>query len=259
MTAPRRQKTGTVRTSPGKGAAKPETLTLEALRAEVHGLGSPERAVHSLRFFKTGPGQYGEGDRFLGLTVPEMRGLARKYRSLNDDDALELLASPWHEERLVALILLVEGYDRGDDLRRNTIHRAYLANARHINNWDLVDASAGTIVGKHLNARRIGLLERLARSRDIWERRIAIVSTFAFIKQGEFRPTLKISEMLIGDTHDLIHKAVGWMLREVGKRDRGTLDVFLKKHYRRMPRTMLRYAIERHPERIRKQYLTGTM
>jgi 3-methyladenine DNA glycosylase AlkD len=159
----------------------------------------------------------------------------------------------------VALILLVEGYDRGDNLRRNTIHRAYLANARHINNWDLVDASAGTIVGKHLNARRIGLLERLARSRDIWERRIAIVSTFAFIKQGEFRPTLKISEMLIGDTHDLIHKAVGWMLREVGKRDRGTLDVFLKKHYRRMPRTMLRYAIERHPERIRKQYLTGTI
>jgi 3-methyladenine DNA glycosylase AlkD len=238
---------------------KTDTLTLAALRSELHGLGSPERAVHSLRFFKTGPGDYGEGDKFLGLTVPEMRGLARKYRHLDDRVALQLLASPWHEERLVALIMLVESYDRGDEKCRNAIHRAYLANSRYINNWDLVDASAGTIVGSHLDAGDIALLERLARSKDIWERRIAIVATQAFIRQNEFRPTLKISAMLLGDSHDLIHKAVGWMLREVGKRDRGVLDAFLKKRYRGMPRTMLRYAIERHPEPTRKRYLAGTI
>ncbi|HST06806.1 MAG TPA: DNA alkylation repair protein [Gemmatimonadaceae bacterium] len=231
--------------------------TLAALRVELHGLGSPERAVHSLRFFKTGPGQYGEGDKFLGLTVPEMRTLARKYRNLSDDDALALLDSRWHEDRLVALILLVNAYGRSDPARRKRIHRAYLANTRHINNWDLVDASAGQIVGGHLDHADISLLERLARSKDIWERRIAIVSTFAFIKRDEFRPTLTIATMLLGDSHDLIHKAVGWMLREVGKRDRGVLDRFLEKHYREMPRTTLRYAIERHPESLRKRYLAG--
>ena len=217
------------------------------------------RGVHSQRFFKTGPGQYGEGDKFLGLTVPMMRSLVRKYRELDDASALELLDSSWHEERLVALILLVEGYGRGDVSRRVRIHRAYLANTRHINNWDLVDASAGDIVGGHLKAENIALLERLAGSDNLWERRIAIVSTFYFIKRNEFRPTLKIATLLLGDSHDLIHKAVGWMLREVGKRDRKALDNFLKKHYQGMPRTMLRYAIERHPERIRKQYLTGTI
>jgi 3-methyladenine DNA glycosylase AlkD len=232
---------------------------LAALRAEIHELGDPVRAVHSLRFFKTGPGQYGEGDKFLGLTVPMMRGLVRKYRDLDDASALKLLGSSWHEERLVALLFLVEGYDRGDESRRNRIHRAYLANTRQINNWDLVDASAEYIVGPHLDAEEIAPLERLARSKNMWERRIAIVSTFHFIKRNEFRPTLKIAELLLRDTHDLIHKAVGWMLREVGKRDRKALDGFLKKHYQRMPRTMLRYAIERHPERVRKQYLAGTI
>jgi 3-methyladenine DNA glycosylase AlkD len=231
--------------------------TLAKLRAEIHALGSPERAVHSLRFFKTGPGDYGEGDKFLGLTVPEMRALARKYRELADTDAVALLASPWHEDRLVALILLVNAYERGDDARRGKIYRAYLANTRHINNWDLVDCSAGQIVGGHLDSGDISALERLARSKDIWKRRIGIVATFSFIKRNEFRPTLRIAAMLLDDTHDLIHKAVGWMLREVGKRDRAVLDAFLKKHYRDMPRTMLRYAIERHPEAIRKKYLAG--
>jgi 3-methyladenine DNA glycosylase AlkD len=259
MTARRPKATSARKPGVGKGAANSEGLTVAALRAELHGLGSHERASHSLRFFKTGPGDYGEGDKFLGLTVPEMRGLARKYRHLEDDDALELLASPWHEERLVALILLVESYDRGDQSRRNTIHGAYLSNARYINNWDLVDLSAGQIVGQHLDAKDIKLLARLARSQNIWERRIAVVATFAFIRRNEFRPTLTISGMLIGDSHDLIHKAVGWMLREVGKRDRNVLDAFLKNRYRRMPRTMLRYAIERHPERTRKQYLAGTI
>jgi 3-methyladenine DNA glycosylase AlkD len=138
------------------------------------------------------------------------------------------------------------------------IHRAYLANTRYINNWDLVDASAQYIVGAHLDVADIGLLERLARSDDVWERRIAIVSTFHFIRLGEFRPTLRIGKLLVNDPHDLIHKAVGWMLREVGKRDRKVEDAFLRTHYRTMPRTMLRYAIERHPERLRQRYLKGT-
>lgn len=235
------------------------TPTLAAIRAELHQLADPVRGVHSQRFFKTGPGQYGEGDKFLGLTVPVMRTLVRKYRALDDASILELLFSPWHEERLVAVMLFVEAYDRGDDSRRALIHRIYLANTHHINNWDLVDASAGNIVGGHLDARDITLLEQLARSENLWERRIAIVSTFHFIKRNEFGPTLKIAALLLRDPHDLIHKAVGWMLREVGKRDRKTLDGFLKRHYQQMPRTMLRYAIERHPERVRKQYLAGTI
>ena len=239
--------------------SKSERPTLAMIRAEIQGLGSPERATHSLRFFKTGPGQYGEGDKFLGLTVPEMRKIARNYRELGDDAALELLASPWHEERLVALLLLVDGYERGDDQRRKTIHRAYLSNARWINNWDLVDLSASQIVGRQLEAKDIKLLERLARSKDVWERRIAIVSTFAFLRRGELAPTLKIAEMLLDDSHDLIHKAVGWLLREVGKKDRGVLDAFLRKRYKTMPRTALRYAIERHPESVRKRYLAGTI
>jgi 3-methyladenine DNA glycosylase AlkD len=241
--------------------AKPPrvALSLAAIRAELRRLGNPVRGVHSQRFFKTGPGEYGEGDKFLGLTVPEMRGIVRRYRELDDAAVLELLSSSWHEERLVALLLMVEAYDRGDDPRRAKIHRAYLANTARINNWDLVDASAGNIVGKHLEASDIALLERLARSKSLWERRIAIVSTFHFIKHNEFRPTLEIATLLLGDSEDLIHKATGWMLREVGKRDRTALDRFLKKHYQRMPRTMLRYAIERHPERVRKQYLAGTI
>lgn len=243
-----------VKTKPVRAASM-----LAAIRAELHELGDPVRGTHSQRFFKTGPGQYGEGDKFLGLTVPEMRRIVRKYRELDDAAVLELLSSQWHEERLVALLLMVDGYNRGDDPRRAHIHRAYLANTTQINNWDLVDASAGDVVGQHLEAGDIKLLERLARSESLWERRIAIVSTFYFIKRDEFRPTLKIATLLLGDSQDLIHKATGWMLREVGKRDRTVLDRFLKKRYRRMPRTMLRYAIERHPERVRKQYLAGTI
>src|SRR5204863_9651030 len=163
-------------------------MNLEALRRDIRALGSPERAKHSLRFFRTGPGEYGEGDKFLGLTVPELRKLVRKYRALDDDAALELLASPWHEERLAALLLLVDGYKRGDGRRRQRIHSAYLANARWINNWDLVDASAEHVIGPHLDAEEIALLERLARSENMWERRIAIVSTLHFIKRKEFRP-----------------------------------------------------------------------
>jgi 3-methyladenine DNA glycosylase AlkD len=237
---------------------KSQTI-LAAVRRDIRALGSPERAKHSLRFFRTGPGEYGEGDKFLGLTVPEMRAIAKRYRDLGHEDVLKLLQSEWHEDRVVALLLLVEGYHRGDDSRRQKIHGDYLANTRRINNWDLVDMSAGQLVGRHLDATEISLLEKLARSKDLWERRIAIVSTFHFIKQRELAPTLRIAEMLLEDSHDLIHKAVGWMLREVGKKDRKALDAFLAKHYREMPRTMLRYAIERHPESTRKRYLAGTI
>jgi 3-methyladenine DNA glycosylase AlkD len=241
-----------------KGAPA-STPTLASLRKELYALADPADAIHLLRFFKTAPGDYGAGDKFLGLRVPALRRLARDYNQLPQTDALEMLTSSWHEERLLALMLLMYRYDRSDRARRDTIHNAYLAHTRHINNWDLVDASAGAIVGAHLNPREISLLGRLARSDDIWERRIAIISTFHFIKRNEFGPTLKIARLLLLDSHDLIHKAVGWMLREVGKRDRAVEDAFLKKHFRKMPRTMLRYAIERHPEKVRKQYLAGTV
>ena len=229
--------------------------TLVALRKELYALADPADAKFLQGFFKTAPGQYGAGDKFLGLRAPDLRRLVREYSELEDSDALEMLRSSWHEERLLALLFLVHKYRRGDDSAREKIHRAYLANTRHINNWDLVDASAHYIVGQHLDARNISLLERLARSDDIWERRIAIISTFHFIRTDEFRPTLKIAKLLVHDPHDLIHKAVGWMLREVGKRDRSAEDAFLLRHYSKMPRTMLRYAIERHPERVRKRYL----
>jgi len=159
--------------------------------------------------------------------------------------------------RGVALVLLVEAYKKADDRRRRSIHRSYLANTRWINNWDLVDCSAEYVVGAHVAANANGLLERLARSKSLWERRIAIVATFHFIKRDEFRPTLKIAAMLLGDSEDLIHKAVGWMLREVGQRDQAVLEGFLRRHHRRMPRTALRYAIERFPEELRRAYLRG--
>jgi 3-methyladenine DNA glycosylase AlkD len=234
-------------------------VTLTSLRREVRDLASPAVAKTNEWFFKTGPGQYGEGDHFLGLRVPTLRALAKKYRELPYTDALKLIKSEWHEERLLALILLVNAYENSDSRDKQRIHRAYLANVRYINNWDLVDASAAQIVGAHLTAANVGLLVKLAKSRDLWERRIAIVSTFHFIKHDEFRPTLRISKMLLTDAQDLIHKAVGWMLREVGKRDRKVLDSFLAETYRVMPRTALRYAIERHPEKVRKAYLAGTI
>ncbi|MDQ6768619.1 MAG: DNA alkylation repair protein [Gemmatimonadota bacterium] len=239
---------------------KPPTVpTLTALRKELRALADPTDAEFLQGFFKTAPGQYGAGDKFLGLRVPDLRRLVREYSELEDSRVLEMLKSPWHEERLLALLLLVHRYRRGDKAVRAKVHRAYLANTQYINNWDLVDASAEHIVGPHLDRREIKLLEKLARSKSLWERRIAIISTFHFIRAGEFRPTMKIARLLLTDTHDLIHKAVGWMLREVGKRDRRAEDAFLRKHYRVMPRTMLRYAIERHPEPLRKQYLKGTL
>lgn len=242
--------------TPKKTEAAP---TLKALRKELYGLANPADAKFLQGFFKTGPGQYGEGDKFLGLRVPALRRLARDYAELSRDDVLQMLASSWHEERLLALVIMVEAYESGDVAERRLVHRDYLANTRYINNWDLVDASAAGVIGAHLEAGNIALLLRLARSKDLWERRIAIVATHYFIKRDQFGPTLIIAELLLHDSHDLIHKAVGWMLREVGKRDRKVLDGFLREHYHGMPRTMLRYAIERHPEDVRKKYLAGSI
>lgn len=258
---PRKQVTRQRRASPRptRPSAPASPRTVASLRKELYALADPADAIHLQRFFKTAPGEYGAGDKFLGLRVPTLRRFVKEYRKLADADALGMLGSHWHEERLLALMLLVEQHRRGDAARRDRIHDAYLAHTRYINNWDLVDASAGQIIGSHLDAGDIALLERLARSKDLWERRIAIVATYDFIKKNEFGPTLAIAALLLRDSHDLIHKAVGWMLREVGKRDLRVEDAFLKKHYREMPRTMLRYAIERHPEKVRKQYLAGNL
>ena len=229
--------------------------TRAGIRRELRAGADPSRAILLQRFFKTGPGEYAEGDRFLGLTVPQVRAIAAKHQSLPLADVKALLASRWHEERLLALVILVRQYERGTARQRDAIYRVYRRNTARINNWDLVDCSAGNIVGAHLAGRERRVLERLARSPLLWERRIAIIATFFSIRRGELDPTLRLAKLLLDDEHDLIHKAVGWMLREVGKRDRAVLQRFLDAHARRMPRTMLRYAIERFPERLRHRYL----
>lgn len=227
---------------------------LDALKRRLRELANRERAAHSLRFFKTRPGQYGEGDRFLGLTVPEMRRVVREFRELPLAAADALLASPWHEERLVALLILVEQYRR-TPAARSAIYRLYLGRTGRINNWDLVDASAAHVVGTHLETRSRKPLYRLARSTSLWERRIAIIATQHFIRRDDFADTLAIARLLLHDEHDLIHKATGWMLREVGKRDERALRGFLDEHAAKMPRTMLRYAIERFRPALRRRYL----
>ncbi len=206
------------------------------------------------RFFKTGKGEYGEGDVFLGITVPEQRRIARKYLSASFGDLERLLSSNIHEHRLTALLVLEEKYRKSDEKAREMVFDFCMENISGINSWDLVDTASPSIIGSHLLGRDRSILYKLAAG-NLWERRIAIVSTYAFIKNGRFGDTLKIAEILLDDGHDLIHKAVGWMLREVGKRDVKVLEKFLMKHSRRMPRTMLRYAVERLPERKRNFYM----
>ena len=209
------------------------------------------------RFFKTAVGEYGEGDKFLGVTVPNIHIVAKKFSSVTFDDIKKLLESPYHEERMLALFILVEQFEKGDEELRKKIFNFYLKNRKGVNNWDLVDSSAHKIVGVHLADKPKDILYKYAKSRNLWDRRIAIVSTAYFIRQNSFDDTIAISEILLNDKHDLIHKAVGWMLREVGKRDVKILEKFLKKHYKNMPRTMLRYSIEKFPESQRKRYLNG--
>lgn len=231
--------------------------TRKNLERELAEAGDPGRAKILAWFFKTGKGQYGEGDRFLGLTVPAMRRIALRYRHLLLKDLARLLASRWHEYRLAALEILVVQFDDADEKQRGQIVEFYLQQTARINNWDLVDASAPYIVGEYLLTRPRDVLDRLAASDNLWERRIAIVSTFAFIKKGEVNDTFRIAERLLGDPHDLIHKATGWALRETGKVAQPTLLRFLRKHYARLPRTTLRYAIERFPPAQREKMLRG--
>lgn len=233
--------------------------TADAILARLREMENPEDARFLQRYFRTGPGEYGEGDRFLGIRVPAVRGLVRAYRGTPVDEIAILLRSEWHEARLLALLLLVDAYGRGDADTREGVYRLYLANTRYINNWDLVDLSAPHVVGAHLADGDRAELERLARSDSLWERRIAIVATQHFIRRGEFGTALRIAEMLVRDRHDLIHKAVGWMLREVGNRDRAAEEAFLRRHLPVMPRTMLRYAIEKFPPELRRAYLAGTV
>ena len=231
----------------------------DAIHARLQQLGNPDDARFLQRFFRTGPGEYGEGDRFLGIRVPVLRSLVREHRGVALDDAAQLLRSPWHEARLFALLLLVDAYRRGTADARDAIYRLYLDHTAYVDNWDLVDTSAPYIVGAHLEAGDRRVLERLARSASLWERRIAMLATQHFIRGGEFGTALRIAEMLVDDGHDLIHKAVGWMLREVGNRDRAAEEAFLRRHHRTMPRTMLRYAIEKFPPELRQSYLRGEM
>jgi len=206
-------------------------------------------------FFKTGKGEYGEGDIFLGIIVPTQRKIAREFIDFGFEEIQKMLDSEVHEKRLIALLILVDKFRKNDEKARKEIFDFYLKNTRNINNWDLVDLSAPKIVGGFLIDRDREILYKLAKSGDLWEKRIAIISTYAFIRENDFKDTLKISEVLLKDKHDLIHKAVGWMLREIGKKDEKELTDFLDKHYGNMPRTMLRYAIERLDKKKRKRYL----
>jgi len=233
--------------------------TVAETAARLHALANPDDALFLQGYFKTGPGEYAEGDRFLGVRVPALRTLVRDLDGVPPEGLLGLLRSPWHEERLLALLALVRRYPRADPATQDALHRLYLAHTAHVNNWDLVDASAPTLVGAHLD--RTGQwhqLDALTSSPSLWERRIAMVATFHFIRKGVYVPTLHVAGLLLLDPHDLIHKAVGWMLREVGKRDREAAEGFLRAHQRSMPRTALRYAIERFPPDLRRRYLDGT-
>ncbi len=220
-------------------------------------LANPAKAAFLAGFFKTGKGQYAEGDRFLGITVPEIRRVSRQFRQLGLSQIERLLQSAYNEERLLALLILGDAYRKGDTRAHRAVCRCYLQNRARVNNWNLVDASAPYILGAHLLRRKRTVLYRLARSPNLWDRRIAVLATFAFIRESDFADTLELTRRLLDDRHDLMHKACGWMLREIGKRDPATLEDFLRQHHRAMPRTMLRYAIERFTPARRKAFLSG--
>lgn len=225
------------------------------IRRELRRVADKDKTHLYASFFKTGKGEYGEGDVFIGVTVPKQRVIAKKYATLPLTEILLLLKSPYHEERLTALIILVSQYKRAQLPLKKKIYDFYFAHRERVNNWDLVDLSAHTILGEYLVSGDRKILYVLARSKNVWSRRIAIIATAAFIRRGDFADTFAIAEILLSDKHDLIHKAVGWMLREVGKRNQQVLEEFLIKHISAMPRTTLRYAIERLPQEKRKIYL----
>jgi 3-methyladenine DNA glycosylase AlkD len=228
---------------------------LNQIKKSLAQLGDPEKAKNLRWFFKTGKGQYGEGDIFLGIPVPEQRKVAKKYSDLSLVDIQELLNSDIHEHRFTALLILISKYRKTEDTGKKEIFDFYLKNTENVNNWDLVDLSAPRIIGDYLLNKERSILYELAKSDSLWERRISILSTFAFINNNDFGDALNISELLLHDEQDLIHKAVGWALREIGKRDLNSEEQFIAKHYLHMPRTMLRYAIEKLDEKKRKKYL----
>jgi len=235
-------------------------MSLNELKNDFLKLKNKKKALILQRFFKTGKGEYGEGDIFLGVVVPKQRELVKKYWStIALNDIQELLNSRIHEHRLTALLILVKKYQEADEKEKQKIFDFYLSNTKNINNWDLVDLSAPNIVGNYLLNRNDNndILFKLANSSNLWEKRISILATFEFIKNNQFEKTIKISEALLNEKHDLIHKAVGWMLREIGKRDICLLESFLTKHHKSMPRTMLRYAIEKFPESKRQFFLNS--
>jgi 3-methyladenine DNA glycosylase AlkD len=244
-------------------------MRIDELEKDLKKLAHPEKAKLFGRYFKTGKGEYGEGDKFLGIMTGPVQELARKYQDLSFSDLQKLLKGVYHEERTLAVMILVGQFKRGEKEQKEKVFQFYLKNTKRINNWDLVDISAPKIVGEYLgtmidgkwlmvNGEKIRgreILYKLVRSENLWERRIAIMATFAFIRENDFTDTLKISEILLSDKQDLIHKACGWGLREIGKRDQEVEERFLKKHLKKMSRTMLRYAIEKFPEEKRQEYL----
>ena len=234
-------------------------MTAPAITKRLRQFATTEKARVLQGFFKTGPGEYGEGDLFLGVVVPDIRRVAKEFQDMPLGEIKKILASRYHEERVLALLMLVRQYEKGDEALKKRIYGLYLRSTRYINNWDLVDLSAPNIVGTYLLDKSKKPLYAFAKSNDMWKRRIAILATFTFIRQNDFDDTLRISKILLEDEHDLLHKAVGWMLREVGKRDLRAEERFLKQHYKKIPRTMLRYAIERFPEIKRQNYLSGTV
>lgn len=232
-----------------------EKIMLKNIREDLEKMSDKEYAARLQKYFKAGKGEYGQGDKFLGIRVPILRKLTKKYSNLSTSQVFEIIKSPFHEERLFSVFVLVGLFKKANDEDRKKIYSQYLKNTRFINNWDLVDASAGRIVGAYLFTRDKKKIYALAKSKNLWKRRIAIMSTSYFIANNEFTDTMKIAEMLLNDKEDLIHKAVGWLLREVGKKDLELEESFLKKHYANMPRTMLRSAIEKFPIEKRKSYL----
>jgi len=233
-----------------------KSIKASDVRKALKALENKEKAKLLSGFFKTGKGEYGEGDKFLGIIMPEQRKVAKKYVNLSIKEVERLLHSNIHEHRMVALVIWTYQYEKADENTKEEIYKTYLNNTKYINNWDLVDVTTPRIVGMHLLDKDRKVLYKLAKSKDLWEKRIAVLATFAFInKRNEFDDALKISEILLNDDHDLIHKAVGWMLREIGKRDLAAEEKFLKKYYKTMPRTMLRYSIEKFDEDKRKFYM----
>ena len=239
-------------------SAPPAGVDVVQAQAALLALANPEKARFLAGYFKTGKGQYGEGDQFLGIVVPQVRTLARQFRHLPLPDCRKLLASPYNEARLLALLVLVQRYAKGDESTRDQIFGLLLKHRHRVNNWNLVDSAAPFIVGAHLLQRDRTVLYELLASNSLWDRRIAILSTFAFIRNNDFTETLQLAEKSLNDTQDLMHKACGWMLREVGNRNAAVLEAFLARNHPAMPRTMLRYAIEKFDQDKRRPMLSGS-